>query len=502
MTMVKAAAGTLQGRLENGIHAFLGVPYAAPVTPERRFEAPQPVSPWQGARDATRLGPVCPQIPTYGPVGTAATSKLAFGEDFLTVNIRTPDPAGRAPVLFWIHGGGYAVGSANEPVLQSGAFAASGIVEVTVNYRLGALGFLHLEGRPDNRGLLDLVAALEWVRDNIAAFGGDPDRVTLAGRSAGGFAVAALMAMPGAQGLFHRAMPQSGASTGVASMDDAAKLTRRFLAAANADEASLAALPMHRLLEIQRDLCNQSYEQHDFARDGAASMLGVPFVPVIDGVSLPEHPETAAREGHITAVPMMIGCTTGEYVTHATAQPKMDFALCAELLHERVLPRGLTGSLIVERYRRALPSHSPRGIWRAVAGDLVFQLPAMRFAGLHARFNPVYKYLYGPLEADELGAPHGAEVGSVWYRDGSNGRELPERQRVADAGFARAIHDLWASFIKDERPRAPNGEWPLYRAEKPMVLRAGPAGFGATPDPFDGREALWLPAGHEDCGPV
>ncbi|TQN60568.1 carboxylesterase family protein [Agrobacterium tumefaciens] len=502
MTMVKVAAGTLRGRLENGIHAFLGVPYAAPVTPERRFEAPQPMLPWQGARDATRLGPVCPQIPTYGPVGTAAASKLAFGEDFLTVNIRTPDPAGRAPVLFWIHGGGYAVGSANEPVLQSGAFAASGIVEVTVNYRLGALGFLHLEGRPDNRGLLDLVAALEWVRDNIAAFGGDPDRVTLAGRSAGGFAVAALMAMPGAQRLFHRAMPQSGASTGIASMEDAAKLTRRFLAAANADEASLAALPIHRLLEIQRDLCNQSYEQHDFARDGAASMLGVPFVPVIDGVSLPEHPETAAREGRTAAVPMMIGCTTGEYVTHATAQPKMDFALCAELLHERVLPRGLTGSLIVEHYRRALPSHSPRGIWRAVAGDLVFQLPAMRFAGLHARFNPVYKYLYGPLEADELGAPHGAEVGSVWYRDGSNGRELPERQRVADAGFARAIHDLWASFIKDERPRAPNGEWPLYHAEKPMVLRAGPAGFGATPDPFDRREALWLPAGHEGRAPV
>lgn len=502
MTMVKVAAGTLRGNLENGIHAFLGVPYAAPVTPERRFEAPQPMLPWQGARDATRLGPVCPQIPTYGPVGTAATSKLAFGEDFLTVNIRTPDPAGRAPVLFWIHGGGYAVGSANEPVLQSGAFAASGIVEVTVNYRLGALGFLHLEGRPDNRGLLDLVAALEWVRDNIAAFGGNPDRVTLAGRSAGGFAVAALMAMPGAQGLFHRAMPQSGASTGIASMEDAAKLTRRFLAAANADEASLAALPIHRLLEIQRDLCNQSYEQHDFARDGAASMLGVPFVPVIDGVRLPEHPEIAASEGRTAAVPMMIGCTTGEYVTHATAQPKMDFALCAELLHERVLPRGLTGSLIVERYRRALPSHSPHGIWRAVAGDLVFQLPAMRFAGLHARFNPVYKYLYGPLEADELGAPHGAEVGSVWYRDGSNVRELPDRQRVADTGFVRAIHDLWASFIKDERPRAPNGEWPLYHAEKPMVLRAGPAGFGVTPDPFDGREALWLPAGHEGRGPV
>ncbi len=498
MTMVKVAAGALQGIAENGIHAFFGVPYAAPVMLERRFEVPQPVVPWQGTRDATRLGPVCPQIPTYGPVGTAATSKLAFGEDFLTVNIRTPDPAGRAPVLFWIHGGGYAVGSANEPVLQSGAFAASGIVEVTVNYRLGALGFLHVEGKHDNRGLLDLVAALEWVRDNIAAFGGDPDRVTLAGRSAGGFAVATLMAMPGAQGLFHRAMPQSGASTAIASMEDAVKLTRRFVTAANADETSLVAMPMNRLLEIQRDLCNQSYEQHDFARDGAASMLGVPFVPIIDGVSLPEHPEIAAREGRTAAVPMMIGCTTGEYVTHATAQPTMDFALCGELLHERLLPCGLTGSLIVERYRSALPGHSPRGIWRAVAGDLVFQLPAIRFARLHARRNPIYKYLYGPLVDDELGAPHGAEVGCVWYRDGSNSRELPERQRVTDAVFARAIHDLWVSFIRDGRPAAPNGDWPLYQAEKPRVLWAKPTGFDVVPDPFDGRAALWHPTGHAD----
>ncbi|MFK3780349.1 carboxylesterase/lipase family protein [Agrobacterium sp. NPDC089420] len=506
MTIVKIAAGALKGIRENGIHAFLGVPYAAPVTPQRRFETPQPVAPWQGVRDAARLGPVCPQIPTYGPVGTAATSKLAFGDDFLTVNIRTADPNGQAPVLFWIHGGGYAVGSANEAVLQSGAFAASGIVEVTVNYRLGALGFLHVAGKPDNRGLLDLVAALEWVRDNIAAFGGDPRRVTLAGRSAGGFAVAALMAMPRARGLFHRAMPQSGASTGIASREDADKLRRRFLAAANADDAALAALPMHRLLEIQRDLCNQSYEQHDFARDGSASMLGVPFVPVVDGVSLPEHPEAAARAGRTAAVPMMIGCTTGEYVTHATAQPTMDFARCVERLHERVLPCGLSGTRIVERYRRALPAHSPRGIWRAVAGDLVFQLPAIRFARLHARFNPVRKYLYGPLEADELGAPHGAELGSVWYRDGMDISALPQRQGVTDAGFARSIHDLWVSFIRDGDAAAADCGWPPYRQDRPLVLWARPPGFVIVPDPFDGRDALWStagePAGLEDRGPV
>lgn len=186
--LVETTAGTIEGFNENGYAVFLGVPYAAPITPERRFAAPQPVSPWSGIRSAKALSEVCPQIPTYGPVGKAAASTLEFGTDFLTVNIRTPSVTGSAPVLVWIHGGGYAVGSANEAVLQSGAFAASGLVEVTVNYRLGALGFLHLnDGSPDNRGLLDQIAALEWVRDNISAFGGDPKQVTFAGRSAGAF---------------------------------------------------------------------------------------------------------------------------------------------------------------------------------------------------------------------------------------------------------------------------------------------------------------------------
>src|SRR5690606_37723146 len=178
---------------------------------------------------------------------------LAQGSDFLTLNIRTPSLDGRAPVLVWIHGGGYAVGSANEPVLQSGAFAASGIVEVTVNYRLGALGFLHVPGRPDNRGLLDQIAALRWVRDNIAAFGGDPARVTFAGRSAGGFSIAAVMAMPRAHGLFAKAMPQSGASTAIASMEDAEKLTRRLLRRLEIDAGALKDLPFEVLLVAQRD---------------------------------------------------------------------------------------------------------------------------------------------------------------------------------------------------------------------------------------------------------
>lgn len=490
--LVETTAGTIEGFNENGYAVFLGVPYAAPITPERRFAAPQPVPRWSGIRSAKALSEVCPQIPTYGPVGKAAASTLEFGTDFLTVNIRTPSVTGSAPVLVWIHGGGYAVGSANEAVLQSGAFAASGLVEVTVNYRLGALGFLHLnDGSPDNRGLLDQIAALEWVRDNISAFGGDPKQVTFAGRSAGGFSIAAVMAMPAAHGLFARAMPQSGASTGISTMDDAQKLNRRMLDYLQVTETELANVPFERLLIAQRDLCNQSYENHDFERDGSASMLGVPFVPVVDGVSLPDHPEDAAARGKTAGVPMMIGCTTGEYVTHATAQPEMDFELAARLLHQRVLPFGLTGVEVVRRYREALPQHTARGIWRAVGGDLVFQNPATRFARLHAVHQPVYKYLYGPVEPDELGAPHGAEVGEVWYRQGMDVSHLPARQSVSDRAFATAVHDVWVSFIRDAAPETPAGRWPRYSGAKPQVLHMEKGIFHLPIDPFDGRTALW-----------
>lgn len=459
--------------------AFLGVPYAAPITQANRLGAPEP-SGWDDVRDATRLGAVCPQLPTYGPVGRNAASALTAGEDFLTLNIRTPSVTGNAPVLVWVHGGGYAVGSANEPVLQSGAFAASGIVEVTVNYRLGAMGFLHLDGCPDNRGLLDLIAALEWVRDNIAAFGGDPARVTFAGRSAGGFAVAAVMAMPAARGLFAQAMPQSGASTGISSAEDAAKLTRRMHVALGRDPREVA---LSDLLVAQRDLCNESYDRHDFDRDGSAAMLGVPFVPVI-GPSLPLHPEAAAAQGLTAPVPMMIGCTTAEYLTHSTVLPdSLDFDGAAALLHERVRATGHTGAGIVARYREALPDHNPHGIWRAVAGDLVFQNPTTRFAHRHGLHNPVWKYLYGPDAADECGAAHGAEVGAVWFRQGMDLSSQPPRQRVADPAFAAIVHDVWAGFIHGRR------DWPLHDGANILRLTEGKA--LSAPDPFAARVSLW-----------
>ena len=407
-------------------------------------------------------------------MGTAAASALETGTDFLTVNIRTPALEGAAPVL------------------HSRAFAASGVVEVTVNYRLGALGFLQLkDGSPANRGLLDQSAALEWVRDNIAAFGGDPARVTLAGRSAGGFAVATLMAMPLARGLFAKAMPQSGASIANISPETANRVTERFLAQLGIDEAGLHDAPIELLLRAQKEICDTSYNFHDFARDGSVAMLGVPFQPVFDDRTLPEHPDTAAAHGRTAPVPMMIGCTTAEYLTHATVQPEMDFEVAARLLDPRVRAMGVTGMGIVQKYRAALPEHTPRGIWRAVAGDLVFQNPTTKFAGLHGRHQPVYKYLYGPIEADELGAAHGAEVGSVWYRKGMDISALPARQVVHAPEQARVVHEMWVSFIRDEVPTLPQGRtWPRYDGE-PRVAHILDGQVEIVPDDFARRVALW-----------
>lgn len=490
--IVETQHGPVEGREQDGVASFLGVPYAAPVTIENRFDAPQEPTPWSAPRPATELGGVCPQLPTYGPVGRGATSRIAHASDFLTVNVRTPSVSGRAPVLVWLHGGGYAVGSANEPQLQTGAFAASGIVEVTVNYRLGALGFAHLPGKPDNRGLLDQIAALLWVRRNIAAFGGDPERVVLSGRSAGGFAVSTLLAMPASFGLYERVLAQSGAGDAVVDAATASRVTERLAEAAGTDVAGLEILPIDDLLRAQVAICDESYDHHDAGRDGRVTMIGIPFQPVIDGDSLPLHPETAAAQGLTAPVPLLSGCTTAEYWTHSSVLPDdIGFDEVVRLVHERVVPRGLTGEEIVRRYRKALPLHSPAGIWRAVCGDLVFQLPARRLATAHAAHRPSRFYLFGEIAADEAGSPHGAEVPLIWHRDGYAPETLPARARVSDVAAAARAHRIWVSMITDALD---DMTLPSYGDEGAPVLSVTPDGERRVgPDPWAARTRLWAP---------
>ncbi|KXV35928.1 carboxylesterase [Gluconobacter thailandicus] len=490
MTQIKIESGTIEGFTENGILTFLSVPYAAPIVPGKRFAAPQDVTPWTGVRSAHHLGAVCPQIPTYGPVGKGATSTLDAGEDFLTLNIRSPAREGKAPVLVWLHGGGYAVGSGNEPLLQTGAFAASGIVEITLNYRLGALGFLSLDGAPENRGLLDIIKALEWVQKHIALFGGDPERVTLAGRSAGGFAVSTLMAMPAAKGLFSRTMIQSGATPAVLPHKDARLTTQRFLKRLGQPSLqTLEEIPIHQLLAAQQEICNESYEQHDFTRDGRVTIVGIPFQPVIDAASLPLDPETAAAQGLVTQVPVMIGTTSAEYLSHSSVHSHLTFADTARLLDQRVQPLGVNGIDIVNCYRNALPHHDPLGIWRAVAGDLVFQNPTTRYALALSKFQPVHKYLFGGIGPNETGAAHGAELANVWWRKNYDRTTLPLRYQDVDHEISRIIHNIWCEFISSKK--IAQKKLNTYSTKNKYITSFKGIEVFMEIDPFFERHLLW-----------
>ena len=206
---VRAPVGTVRGRREAGVAVFRGIPFAEPPVGALRFAAPRPVRGWDGVREAVSYGPPPPQAGAFGMDGLA---REAAGDDWLTINVWSPEPGPGAglPVMVWIHGGAYTIGMSSLPEYDGGRLARDGgVVVVTFNYRVGIEGFAQIEGAPANRGLLDQIAALEWVRDNIRAFGGDPDRVTVFGESAGGGSVAALLAMPRAAGLFGRAVAQS-----------------------------------------------------------------------------------------------------------------------------------------------------------------------------------------------------------------------------------------------------------------------------------------------------
>lgn len=213
--IVTTKSGRIEGGSENGVHVFRGIPYAAPTGGANRFKAPQPVSPWDGVRDGTKNGLISHQPPLPPPFGQPLPPA---GDDCLNLTVWTPDPgAAKLPVFVWIHGGAFFGGSSIEPVYNGSSFARNGVVCVTINYRLGAQGFWNLSEHfpefPDsgNLGLLDQIAALQWVHDNIASFGGDPSRVTIGGESAGGMSVGSLLAAPKVKGLFSQAIPQSGA---------------------------------------------------------------------------------------------------------------------------------------------------------------------------------------------------------------------------------------------------------------------------------------------------
>ena len=316
MTTVTTKYGIVSGEISDGVARFLGVPYAASPTGPLRFKAPEPPVPWDGVRACTKFGATPPKPDYVAPFDTLLPEPNIPGDDWLTLNVWTPDAGGSAPVMVWIHGGAFSNGNSAVRMYDGHAFARDGVVLVSINYRLGVDGFALLPDAPPNRGLLDQVAALEWVRDNIAAFGGDPANVTIFGESAGAMSVTTLLGMPRARGLFGRVIAQSGAAQVGADPTDAQLVTGELGAVLGieASAASLADLDLDRLVAAQAAVRDAMAAAPDPARWGASIVAtSMAFIPVIDGDVLPIHPLAALAAGHGSEVTLLAGTNTEEF---------------------------------------------------------------------------------------------------------------------------------------------------------------------------------------------
>src|SRR6266851_9071291 len=278
--MVKTQTGRVEGRVTGGVASFNGLPFAAPPFGRHRFQPPQPAEPWTGVRHALARGQVPPQSPYPEPFRSLLGDAGESGEDCLNLNVWTPEPIGQGlPVMVWIHGGAFLRGSGAMAGYDGSRFARDGVVCVTINYRLGADGFLWLGDGVANLGLLDQVAALRWVQENIEALGGDPTRVTIFGESAGAFSVATLMAMPRASGLFQRAVLQSGAGHHVISTEPAGLIGRNLCQKLGvpATREALAAAPISRCVDAQAELAAELAMRPDPTRWGEVAANGMLF---------------------------------------------------------------------------------------------------------------------------------------------------------------------------------------------------------------------------------
>ncbi|MDP9236807.1 MAG: carboxylesterase/lipase family protein [Chloroflexota bacterium] len=483
----KTTTGALRGISDGRVLAFKGIPYAAPPVGGRRFLPPAPVTPWPGIRDALEYGASCPQS-SARPQGWSQEPSLS--EDCLYLNVWTPgcDDHTR-PVMVWLHGGGFSIGSGSWPVYDGAALVRRGdVVVVTVNHRLGIFGYLHLKelAEPEfassgNAGMLDLVAALAWVRDNISAFGGDPSNVMIFGESGGGAKVSTLLAMPAARGLFHRAAVQSGPGLrSRVATGQATELARQVVTdlAAGSVQA-LQSVAADKLLEFQRKL-------------GRRAMFS--FSPVIDHLYLPEHPGDAIKAGTAADVPLIVGCNRDE----ATLFLAMDAGLegLTVLDADHVPPRldslGEHARPIIETYRRTRPAASPKDLLVAIESDRMMRIPSIelterKLAGGKA---PVYMYLFC-WAAGPLGSAHGYEIPFVF--DNARPPVMPES--VGRGTLATQMSEAWIAFARNGAPDHPGiPHWPAYSLQDRATMIFDRDAACVQDDPSGEERAAWQDA--------
>ncbi len=456
--------GILAGVKVGSVGVFKGIPYAAPPVGTLRWEPPAPPAAWTGTRDATAFGAICPQRPRAGSVlATGADQRQS--EDCLFLNVWTFDGAKKAPVMMWIHGGGFRFGSGSLRVYDGSDFAKDGVILVTINYRLGALGFfahpaLTTSAAPDaplgNYGVMDQIAALRWVKRNIAAFGGDPDNVTVFGESAGGQSVLTLLTLPAAKGLIAKAIVESGGGwEPKQSLADAEKrgltLASASLPAGNATLEQLRSLPSEKLFDEPATL-------------GSAG-------PFEDGRLVKESATQAFAAGHVIHVPLIIGSNNYE----------------ASLMKSFNIPAAAVAARLPASAKQLYPG-SEEEIAEQVFTDFVMGAPARWIAARASAGAPSYLYHFSYVptlrRGRVAGAQHGSEIPFVFgsWPDIFNTLASPE-----DRSMEALMHGCWVAFAKTGRPVCGDKPWPLYSPETDELME-----FGAKPGPLaDFRKAQY-----------
>lgn len=440
--------GTVRGTSENGILRFLGIPYAASPFGANRFREPQPVDHWDGVRETTEFGPTAPQLPYPGAIGELLGSVRIDGDDILTANVWAPADAADAPVLLWIHGGALERGTAALSIYDGAVFARSGIVFVSINYRLGAEGFSVLDDVPRNLGLRDVAAALEWVHREVGAFGGDPTQITVMGESAGGALVAGLLAQDASRRRISRAIIESGplqAQTAKKAGRVTAQMAKKL--GVSATREAFAALSPAELLAARR------------AQSAGSSPLGgAPgFQFAIDPESLPRSPHEVLGE---IDTPVLIGSNTDEYrlwfPPEALAAISGLKLRLASLLYR--IPRRA-----VAAYRADFPAANAGEIVGQLVTDVLLRAPLTRLATARPSSTHVYEFAWSSPVRD-LRAAHALELGFVFDR-----LDDAEAERMAGAEAPRALaaemNAAWIAFVKTGDPG-----WTAYGATRQTRL--------------------------------
>lgn len=474
--VVDLPAGRLRGGMEGGLAVFKGVPYAAPPVGALRWRPARPHPGWQGTRDATAYGPSAPQPYREGGDQVLGThGSPPFDEDCLTLNVWTPGAdSAKRPVMVWIHGGGFVSGSGSLPVYSGDTFARDGdLVVVTVNYRLGPLGYLYFgeDGAGGNFWLTDQLAALNWVRDNIAAFGGDPDNITVAGQSGGALSVAALAGTrPKGRPLFRRAILQSPPlGLKIPTRAESLQRTAQYLDILGAENvAELRAVPWPRLIAATFEM---------FGRTGKWGYWSTPFLPVIDGTTLDRDPADLLLSGAGADIDVLIGWTREEAnFAFALSEPYV------AATKDQVLARardtfGNRAAQAYTAYEQARPGARPVDVLMDLISDDLFRMPAVALAERRAaRGRPVWAYQFNlptPAHDGRLAAAHCLELPFVFdnFDKWSHAPFLTGLNPRIREGLAATMHASWISFIRTGDPHHdPMPKWGRYERDSRTTM--------------------------------